>query len=98
LIDRQAGELPLANRTQRRDGVGLGLRSTLQGRTQQVLDIPGGLHFKVTQILIVGQRATLDGLFQGATRTGRKHGQGFAHRNTRALAGMTISACRINAP
>jgi hypothetical protein len=60
------------------------------------LDVSGRLHFEMTEILIAGQRATLDGLFQGASRPSRKHGQRVTHWNTRELGPTTITACRIH--
>jgi len=86
----------LANRTERWRAVCLGLGSALHGRPEKFLDVSGRLHFEMTEILIAGQRATLDGLFQGATRPSRKHGQRVTHWNTRGLGPTAISACRIH--
>jgi hypothetical protein len=61
------------------------------------LDVSGRLHFEMTEILIAGQRATLDGLFQSASRPSRKHGQRVTHWNTRGLGPSILNACRIHA-
>ena len=98
LIGRQAGELLLANRTERRSGICLGLRSALHGRPEQVLNVSRCLNFEVAESLIAVQRATLDGMFQGATRASRQHGQRFAYRNTSGMGWGAISANRIHAP
>ena len=82
MLPGEPGRLLLANRTERWGGVRFGLGSSLNGCSQKFLDVAGRLHFPMAEILIAGQRAAPDGLFQSASRPSRKHGQRLAHRIT----------------
>jgi TPR repeat protein len=75
VIGRQAGEFLLADRTERRGGVGLGLRAALDSLTKQSLDVLSGLDFEMAEVLIAGEREVLERLFQRAGRTRRQDTQ-----------------------
>jgi len=66
-----------AHRTNRRRGIGLGLRAPFHALPQQALNTRQRLLFQMPQILITAVCQPLDRIFQGTSRAGRQHGQRF---------------------
>ena len=86
------GEFFLADRAERRGGVGLGLRPALHALTEQGLDVARRLVFEMSQVLSARQNEAVQGLFQPRGRAGGQHGQGFGDGGGEWLRGFRFRA------
>jgi hypothetical protein len=78
----EMSEFLLADRTQGRGAIRLGLRAALHGLAQQVLDILGGLSLQMPKVLIAGGGESLDRMFQPTSRARREDRERFGRSST----------------